>query len=135
MRLAVPFATVLLSAALLVGCGGSDEGSEATTQAAPQAESSGAPDSAAPPGATAQECAVGVGKEVRLRATGLNCSEANDLVGAWEDRKGCPPKAGASRSGCQLPGGYRCLGVVTDRGVSVSCARPGRSIAFTAKRG
>lgn len=41
----------------------------------------------------------------------------------------CKPPEGASRWGCSIAS-YRCQGVVTDRGWSVSCARPGRSIAF-----
>lgn len=41
----------------------------------------------------------------------------------------CKPPKGASRWGCSV-GSYRCQGVVTGRGWSVSCARPGRSIAF-----
>ena len=41
----------------------------------------------------------------------------------------CRPPDGASRWGCSV-GSYRCQGVVTDRGWSVSCAKPGRSIAF-----
>lgn len=41
----------------------------------------------------------------------------------------CRPPKGASRWGCSV-GSYRCQGVVTDRGWSVSCAKPGRSIAF-----
>lgn len=41
----------------------------------------------------------------------------------------CQPPEGASRWGCSV-GVYRCQGVVTGRGWSVSCAKPGRSIAF-----
>ncbi len=41
----------------------------------------------------------------------------------------CRPPEGASRWGCSV-GSYRCQGVITDRGWSVSCAKPGRSIAF-----
>lgn len=41
----------------------------------------------------------------------------------------CRPPEGASRWGCTV-GAYRCQGVVTDRGWSVSCSKPGRSIAF-----
>lgn len=44
----------------------------------------------------------------------------------------CEPPRGASRWGCSV-GAYRCQGVVTDRGWSVSCAKPGRSIAFTVR--
>lgn len=45
---------------------------------------------------------------------------------------GCKPPAGASRWGCSI-GTYRCQGVVTDRGWSISCAKPGSSIAFTVR--
>lgn len=45
---------------------------------------------------------------------------------------GCKPPAGASRWGCSV-GTYRCQGVVTDRGWSISCAKPGSSIAFTVR--
>jgi hypothetical protein len=44
----------------------------------------------------------------------------------------CKPPAGASRWGCAV-GTYRCQGVVTDRGWSVSCAKPGSSIAFSVR--
>jgi hypothetical protein len=48
---------------------------------------------------------------------------------AWEGNPDCLPPQGASRWGCSV-GAYRCQGVVTDRGWSISCAKPGRSIAF-----
>lgn len=48
---------------------------------------------------------------------------------AFLTKPDCEPPAGASRWGCSV-GSYRCQGVVTDRGWSVSCAKPGRSIAF-----
>jgi len=51
------------------------------------------------------------------------------------DEPACAPFGGASRSSCSVYGGYRCLGAVTDRGVAVSCARTGSSVAFVAKRG
>lgn len=130
MRLAVAIATVLVSAALLSACGGSGDGSEASTDPQPRTRSA-----TAPAGATAHECEGGAGAKAKLRATGLPCTEALGLVAAWERADGCAPAAGASRSACEITGGYRCLSVVTDRGVAVSCARPGRSIAFTAKRG
>ena len=52
---------------------------------------------------------------------------------AWEREPSCKRPQGASRWGCSV-GSYRCQGVVTDRGWSVSCSRPGRSIAFTVRR-
>lgn len=131
MRLAVPIAIVLLAAALLAGCGSSgDGGSEPATQATPQAQGS-----APPAGATAHECNGGTAAEVKLRATGISCKEAVGLARSWEQAEGCKPPNGSSRAACSIAGGYRCLSVVTERGISVSCAKPGRSVAFTAKRG
>ncbi|HEU4738417.1 MAG TPA: hypothetical protein VFS54_04965 [Solirubrobacterales bacterium] len=44
----------------------------------------------------------------------------------------CERPGSASRWGCSV-GTYRCQGVVTERGWSVSCAKPGSSIAFTVR--
>lgn len=52
---------------------------------------------------------------------------------AWERNPNCKPPRGASRWGCSV-GSYRCQGVVTGRGWSVSCSRPGRSLGFTVPR-
>ncbi|MFL5898552.1 MAG: hypothetical protein ACJ76D_08845 [Solirubrobacterales bacterium] len=60
-------------------------------------------------------------------------SSAREARSAWEADPRCKPSQGASRWGCSV-GGYRCQGVVTDRGWSISCARPGRSIAFRVPR-
>lgn len=49
---------------------------------------------------------------------------------SWESSPACKHPQGASRWGCTV-GSYRCQAVVTDRGWSVDCAKPGRSIAFT----
>jgi len=46
----------------------------------------------------------------------------------------CKPPQGASRWGCSVDS-YRCQGIVTGRGWSVSCSRPGRSIAFRVRPG
>jgi hypothetical protein len=129
MRIVAPIATVVLSLALLAGCGGSDDrGSAPSTEAAPKAKGANAP-----AGATAHECKGGAGAKAKLRATGVSCAAALGLTRSWEQAKDCAPVSGSSRSSCDIAGGYRCLSVVTDRGISVSCARPGRSIAFTAK--
>jgi hypothetical protein len=53
---------------------------------------------------------------------------------AWERNPDCKPPPGASRWGCSV-GIYRCQGVVTGRGLSISCSRPGRSLSFTVPRG
>ena len=51
---------------------------------------------------------------------------------AWERNPECERPPGASRWGCSV-GAYRCQAVVTGRGWSVSCSRPGRSVAFTVR--
>ncbi len=53
---------------------------------------------------------------------------------AWERNPNCKPPPGASRWGCSV-GPYRCQGVVVDRGWSISCAKPGRSISFRVQPG
>ncbi len=132
MRLASLLATIVLTTALLAGCGGGSEedGSRASKPEVPQAKGA-----AEPAGATAHECRGRAGTRARLRATGVPCSVAVGLTRAWERKAACVPAAGSSRAACEIGGGYRCLSLVTDRGVTVSCARPGRSIAFTVRRG
>ena len=51
----------------------------------------------------------------------------------WEHTSDCDRPPGASRWGCSI-GSYRCQAVVVDRGWSVSCARPGDSVAFIVRR-
>jgi hypothetical protein len=94
MRLPTTLALIVSVAALLSGCGGSDE---STTEPAPR-DDQGA-----------------VTAEVRAE---------------WIASASCKHPPGASRWGCSV-GPYRCQAVVTDRGWSVDCAKPGRSIAFT----
>jgi hypothetical protein len=50
----------------------------------------------------------------------------------WEHASDCDRPSGASRWGCTI-GSYRCQAVVVGRGWSVSCARPGDSVAFTVR--
>ena len=47
----------------------------------------------------------------------------------WQRERSCSPPAGASRDSC-LTRSYRCQAARTDRGLAVSCAREGQSIAF-----
>jgi hypothetical protein len=129
MRLLTPIATLALAAALLAGCGSSGDGSTSTGSAPPS--SSGA---TAPAGASAQSCETQAVDAEALRATGLGCDQAGRLMLAWQRDPGCAPAKGASRSSCTVSS-YRCLGVVAAEGVAVSCAQPGRSIAFVARRG
>jgi hypothetical protein len=92
MRLPTTLAPIVLAAALLCGCGGSDD---AATAPAPG----------------------GGGSTAAIRS-------------AWKREPGCAHPQGASRWGCSV-GPYRCQAVVVDRGWSVECAKPGRSISFT----
>jgi len=55
--------------------------------------------------------------------------KVSEVRSAWEKNPECQRPKGASRWGCSV-GSYRCQGVVTERGWSVACAKPGRSIAF-----
>lgn len=61
-------------------------------------------------------------------------SSAQAIRAAWEHRPDCKRPPGASRWSCSL-GSYRCQAVVTDRGWSVDCAKPGLSVAFMVRRG
>jgi hypothetical protein len=61
-------------------------------------------------------------------------SSRQEVRSAWERNPACKHPSGASRWGCSV-GPYRCQGVVTDRGWSVDCAKPGSSVAFTVRRG
>jgi hypothetical protein len=54
---------------------------------------------------------------------------ASVVQAKWEHNADCDRPAGASRWGCSI-GSYRCQAVVVDRGWSVSCSRPGESVAF-----
>jgi len=127
MRLATPLAIAAVTAALLAGCGSSDDGTETGASAPPA-------DSSAPAGAAAESCATHDSGTRGLRATGLDCGVARHLMNEWAASEGCASPAGSSRSSCSL-GPYRCLATATDRGLAVSCARSGQSVAFTVKRG
>jgi hypothetical protein len=58
---------------------------------------------------------------------------AQDVRADFEAEPSCKRPPGASRWGCSV-GSLRCQGVVTDRGWSVSCSEPGRSVAFLVRR-
>jgi hypothetical protein len=127
--LALVVLAVSLLAALGGGCGSSDETTEGGSTGGESATTS-----TAPAGAAAQSCAGAVGDIGRLRVTGVGCSPGRDVAVGWGKKSACRQPAGASRVSCSVED-YRCLGVATDRGVAVSCAKPGRSISFVAKHG
>jgi hypothetical protein len=118
-RLVAPL-LVLTLLAVLTGCGSSGE---TTGGAQPQIVHS------PPPGASVRACKEGDAAVEGLRASGVTCTEARHVMLGWRASAPCKPPAGASRSGCPALS-YRCLATATERGWSVSCAKPGRSIAF-----
>ncbi len=58
---------------------------------------------------------------------------AREARAAFLAEPSCKRPPGASRWGCSIDS-YRCQGVVTDRGWSVSCSQPGRSVSFVIRR-
>jgi hypothetical protein len=120
MRPATTLASLALVAALLLGCGGSGE-----TTTSPQR---------APNGATSQACPAAAARTEGLKVTGADCAEARRVMAGWVRQHDCRPATGSSRSGCPV-GSYRCVATATGRGWSVSCAEPGKSVAFTFRRG
>ncbi len=127
MRFATPILAIALLLATLSGCGGSSDESGSTA-------SPGSRSSTSPAGASVHACPLAIDGIGGLRATGVSCGDAQRLAGAWRRSPSCAAAPGASHSACTLRG-YRCIGTVSDRGLSVSCARPGRAIAFTVRRG
>jgi len=116
MRLAAAFVTVALAASSLAGC---DSGTDA-----PSAPAAGA----------ARSCAAAATSIEGLRVTAASCTEARRVAIRWSRRDDCRLGEGASRGGCSV-GPYRCGAVRADRGIAVSCARPGRTVGFIARRG
>jgi hypothetical protein len=117
-------AVALLAAILASGCGSS--GTKSSSE-------EGSTKTAAPPGAAVLACAgapAGVGT---LRASGVDCATGRLVAAGWTAKDACGANTGTSRTSCGI-GGYRCLGIATERGLAVSCARPGHSISFVARR-
>lgn len=66
-------------------------------------------------------------------STGRTEAPAKEVRAAFLAEPSCRRPKGASRWGCSIDS-YRCQGVVTDRGWSISCSQPGRSVAFVIRR-
>jgi hypothetical protein len=139
MRLAAPLTVFALVTSLLAGCGSSSVetgGSRARTvtgEAPVGPGQDGAGKAGAPVGARARSCETGAPGAEALRATGISCGQARQVLSGWQRERSCSTPSPASRRSC-LTRSYRCLATRTDRGIAVSCARQGQSIAFIAKR-
>jgi len=135
MRIPTPLVVLALAAGLLAGCGGSSsEGTGSSSSGVTGSSSPGPHTSTAPAGASVRACPLNIAGTQRLRATGVSCGEAQLVALTWWGSAGCAAEPGASHSACSSRG-YRCIGTATDRGLAVSCARPGRAVSFTARRG
>jgi hypothetical protein len=123
----------VLAALLVAGCGsGGSTGTTAGQETAP-AGASTAPE--APTGVTARACRNHAeGSALPLRVTGVGCAKGASIAAAWHSNSKCAPAAGQSRSACSVEG-FRCLTAVAGQGLAVTCARPGRSVAFIVERG
>jgi hypothetical protein len=120
---------------LAAGCGSSDSSSSGTSGAGTRAPTATATTPAPPPGASARACGGTVAGIGQLRVTGVSCGAGRGIAAAWASKRSCAAAEDASRSSCAVPGGYRCLGASAGRGLAVSCARPGASVAFLARPG
>jgi hypothetical protein len=126
-------AALIALVALAAGCGSSGNSGSGTSTEGPATATATTP--AAPPGASVKSCRVAAAGIAQVRVTGIGCAAARSVATAWTDERGCFQPRGASRYSCAVRGGYRCIGATTERGIAVSCARPGRSLAFVAKGG
>jgi hypothetical protein len=134
VRLTTLTAVVLCAALLAAGCGGGGSGGSNTT--APP-KGGGTPKKAtapnAPAGSKVVACKESGSATEGLRATVVDCKTARATMIRWGHTEGCALARGASRGSCAL-GGFRCQAVRADRGVAVSCARPGGDVAFVATK-
>ena len=115
------------AALLVAGCGGGSGGSNSA--AAPKTAT--APN--APAGSKVVACKESAVDIEGLRATAVDCGTADRIMRRWANHRSCALAEGASRGSCAL-GSFRCQTVRADRGVAVSCARPGGDIAFIATK-
>ncbi|MGC1852177.1 MAG: hypothetical protein WA687_07045 [Solirubrobacterales bacterium] len=116
------------------GCGSSDGGSGyGSRNATEELPTATATTPAAPPGASARTCEGTVAGTGELRVTGIECVVGRGVAAAWANKPSCAPGNEASRVSCTVDEDYLCLGATTERGVAVSCARRGGSLAFIAR--
>jgi hypothetical protein len=130
VRLAL-LAVAALALALPAGCG--DSPSEESSTSGGPTRTEEAPTPGAPVGAAAKSCEAHSTDTESLRATEIPCDRARQVMYGWQREPSCSLPPGASRGSC-LTRSHRCLATRADRGIAVSCARAGQSIAFISAR-
>jgi hypothetical protein len=125
MKRPVPAAAVLALALFVVGCGGGSSSSTAPSRSAPPS---------GPAGSRVVACKGGAATAEALRASALDCAAGRKVMSGWGHSHACSLGRNESRGACSVDG-FRCQSVRTDRGVSVSCARPGEAVAFIPRPG
>jgi hypothetical protein len=122
----LPIALAL--AVAIAGCGSSSSETTSSTPSGPGPPGE-ATSSTAPSGLSTKGCKDNSLDPPEIVAIGGSCAEGRRTVAGWERNDACAAPEGASHSSCTV-GKLRCIGTVTDRGLLVNCARPGRSISF-----
>jgi hypothetical protein len=130
LSVATAFAVLVAAALLVTGCGGS--GSEGSNSTAPPGTAKKATAPNAPAGSKVVVCEAGGAGTAQLRATAIDCDTARMTMQQWEGTEACSLGDDDSRGSCSV-GAFRCQAVKVDRGLSVSCAKPGGDVAFIAK--
>lgn len=72
--------------------------------------------------------AVGCGSSEKTTSSKVD-GTARKVRAAWTKEPSCRRPMGASHWACSV-GSYRCRGVVTDRGSSIECSKPGAALFF-----
>lgn len=130
-------AVALLAAA--IGCGSSQggetatQGQSGTTTQTRSGEGAGSSVPTAPAGAAARSCTPSEAGVSGLRVSGTDCAAGRAIAAAWSAQSSCWSPRGASRHSCRIEG-WLCGSAAAGSGEAVSCARPGRSVAFLARR-
>jgi hypothetical protein len=127
-----PIAILLAVLALAVAIAGCGSSSDETSGEQPASTSTSPDRQEAPVGVRAERCGGSSTQGGEIRVTGVSCKLGGELVAGWYKNSACSSPKGASRTSCKL-GEFTCLGAVTDRGLAVTCAGPGRSVAFVAR--
>jgi hypothetical protein len=123
--LVLAVALLTIAAVAIAGCGSS---SDETTGGGPPASTSGAPQ-----GAGASVCSGAAALKGEVRVTGISCTKGRAVVAGWGGEPKCFSPSGASRYSCKISQ-MTCLAASVDAGIAVTCARPGQSLAFVARR-